>query len=180
MQTDPTPQRERIHSILLDIEGTVCTISWVRDILIPHALALLPSILATEWDSPAFLPYRAAFPPAHRTSAAALLAHVRDLTARDTKASYLKSLQGTSPPPPHVLAQQGQLTCAHRVCLEKGVRKRGADGAGFRGRGARAAAVERGRAARGDLQLWLGGCAAAVFRACERGRFALVPARRLL
>lgn len=39
-------------------------------------------------------PYISAFPAEHATCPAALLAHVRDLTARDVKAPYLKSLQG--------------------------------------------------------------------------------------
>lgn len=54
----------------------------------------LPETLATKWDSPSFAPYRDAFPREHRASPAALTAHVRDLVARDVKASYLKSLQG--------------------------------------------------------------------------------------
>lgn len=60
----------------------------------PYALEALPETLKNEWDSPEFAPYRAAFPAEHAGSPAALEAHVRDLTSRDVKASYLKSLQG--------------------------------------------------------------------------------------
>jgi enolase-phosphatase E1 len=60
----------------------------------PYALAALPNVLATQWDTPTFLPYRSAFPSEHASSPAALEAHVRDLTARDVKVAYLKNLQG--------------------------------------------------------------------------------------
>lgn len=60
----------------------------------PYALRALPTVLATQWDSASFAPYRDAFPAEHRSSPAALEAHVRDLTARDVKAAYHKNLQG--------------------------------------------------------------------------------------
>jgi len=60
----------------------------------PYALSALPDVLATQWDSDKFIPYRDAFPAEHRSSPAALEAHVRDLTARDVKVAYLKNLQG--------------------------------------------------------------------------------------
>ncbi|KAH6627880.1 HAD-like domain-containing protein [Chaetomium tenue] len=80
--------------VLLDIEGTVCPISFVKDVLFPYALSALPSTLAQEWDSPAFSRYRAAFPAKHASTPAALAAHVRDLMSRDVKIAYLKALQG--------------------------------------------------------------------------------------
>ncbi|KAK3379593.1 enolase-phosphatase E1 [Lasiosphaeria ovina] len=80
--------------VLLDIEGTVCPISFVKDILFPFALQALPGTLETQWDSPAFARYRDAFPAEHAASREALAAHVEDLTRRDVKAPYLKSLQG--------------------------------------------------------------------------------------
>ncbi|KAA8573146.1 hypothetical protein EYC84_003661 [Monilinia fructicola] len=86
--------RARVKVVLLDIEGTVCPISFVKDVLFPYALAALPEILATQWDSPAFIPYRSAFPPEHASTPEALISHVRDLMAQDLKISYLKSLQG--------------------------------------------------------------------------------------
>lgn len=60
----------------------------------PYALFALPATLEAQWDSPAFAPYKAAFPAEHSTSPSALAAHVRDLMSRDVKVSYLKSLQG--------------------------------------------------------------------------------------
>ncbi|KAI0013648.1 enolase-phosphatase E1 [Xylariaceae sp. FL0662B] len=83
-----------IKVVLLDIEGTVCPISFVKDDLFPYALKVLPETLRTQWDSPSFAKYRDAFPPAYASSRDALEAHVRDLVARDVKAPYLKSLQG--------------------------------------------------------------------------------------
>ncbi|KAH6850240.1 HAD-like domain-containing protein [Chaetomium sp. MPI-CAGE-AT-0009] len=80
--------------VLLDIEGTVCPISFVKDVLFPYALSALPSTLAQEWDSPAFARYRGAFPAEHAGTPEALAAHVRDLMARDVKIAYLKALQG--------------------------------------------------------------------------------------
>ncbi|KXJ94330.1 enolase-phosphatase E1 [Microdochium bolleyi] len=79
---------------LLDIEGTVCPISFVKDVLFPYALRALPDTLETEWDSPEFAEYKNAFPPEHAASRGALLAHVQDLMAQDLKIAYLKSLQG--------------------------------------------------------------------------------------
>ncbi|KUJ11765.1 enolase-phosphatase E1 [Mollisia scopiformis] len=83
-----------VEVVLLDIEGTVCPISFVKDVLFPYALQALDEILATQWTSPTFLPYRDAFPPEHRTSPSAFRAHVHDLVARDVKIAYLKNLQG--------------------------------------------------------------------------------------
>jgi len=60
----------------------------------PYALEALPSTLSAQWDWPSFTPYRDAFPPSHRSTPSALLAHVRDLMAQDLKIPYLKSLQG--------------------------------------------------------------------------------------
>ncbi|KAM3071939.1 enolase-phosphatase E1 [Clarireedia jacksonii] len=75
-------------------EGTVCPISFVKDVLFPYALRVLPSTLEAEWDSPSFLPYRSAFPSEHAATPDALLSHVRDLMSKDLKIAYLKSLQG--------------------------------------------------------------------------------------
>ncbi|KAJ4159303.1 uncharacterized protein LMH87_008210 [Akanthomyces muscarius] len=83
-----------VDVLLLDIEGTVCPISFVKDVLFPYALQALPGVLDEQWDSPAFAPYREAFPEEYRNDRAALEAHVKDLVERDVKAPYLKSLQG--------------------------------------------------------------------------------------
>ncbi|KAI3338838.1 enolase-phosphatase E1 [Ustulina deusta] len=83
-----------VKAILLDIEGTVCPISFVKDVLFPYALRVLPETLETQWDNPSFAKYKDAFPPEYRTSKDDLAAHTRDLMDKDVKIAYLKSLQG--------------------------------------------------------------------------------------
>lgn len=83
-----------IKAVLLDIEGTICPISWVQDTLFPYAIEALPRVLAEKWHDPEFQSYKDAFPPEARSSLEALEAHVKDLTARDVKIAYLKNLQG--------------------------------------------------------------------------------------
>ncbi|KAI1816184.1 enolase-phosphatase E1 [Poronia punctata] len=83
-----------VKVVLLDIEGTVCPISFVKDVLFPYALRVLPQTLEAQWDSPAFAKYRDAFPPEYSSSRDELAAHVRGLMAKDVKIAYLKSLQG--------------------------------------------------------------------------------------
>ncbi|KAJ4260711.1 enolase-phosphatase E1 [Fusarium torreyae] len=80
--------------LVFDIEGTVCPISFVKDVLFPYALEALPKVLDQEWDSPEFTKYRDAFPEEYRNSRSDFEAHVRDLVKRDVKIAYLKSLQG--------------------------------------------------------------------------------------
>ncbi|PNP39463.1 hypothetical protein TGAMA5MH_08481 [Trichoderma gamsii] len=88
------PDFGRFDVLLLDIEGTVCPISFVKDVLFPYALNVLPDFLAEQWDEPSFAGYRNAFPDDYRNDRSAFEAHVRDLVARDVKAPYLKALQG--------------------------------------------------------------------------------------
>ncbi|ETN43233.1 uncharacterized protein HMPREF1541_02392 [Cyphellophora europaea CBS 101466] len=92
----PVPKQsfEGVQLVLLDIEGTICPITFVKDTLFPYALSALPKVLATSWTSPTFAPYRDAFPAEARANPDAFSAHVADLTARDVKAAYLKNLQG--------------------------------------------------------------------------------------
>ncbi|KXL42699.1 hypothetical protein M433DRAFT_149955 [Acidomyces richmondensis BFW] len=85
---------ESVRYVLLDIEGTICPISFVKDTLFPHAIKALPDVLAAKWDDDAFKPYREAFPEKHRAFPQALMDHVADLTKRDVKVAYLKNLQG--------------------------------------------------------------------------------------
>ncbi|KAI8634871.1 enolase-phosphatase E1 [Xylariaceae sp. FL1651] len=83
-----------VKIVLLDIEGTVCPISFVKDVLFPYALKVLPETLEAQWDNPDFAKYKDAFPPEYSSSKDELAAHVRDLMNKDVKISYLKSLQG--------------------------------------------------------------------------------------
>ncbi|QPG95748.1 enolase-phosphatase E1 [Epichloe festucae Fl1] len=80
--------------LVLDIEGTVCPITFVRDVLFPYALSALPCYLEQHWESSDFATYREAFPEDCRIDRGAFEAHIRDLVARDVKAPYLKALQG--------------------------------------------------------------------------------------
>ncbi|ORY63511.1 HAD-like domain-containing protein, partial [Pseudomassariella vexata] len=80
--------------VFLIAEGTVCPISFVKDVLFPYALRVLPETVEAQWDSPDFKKYRDAFPPEYASSQEAFQAHVIDLIARDVKISYLKSMQG--------------------------------------------------------------------------------------
>ncbi|KKA27148.1 hypothetical protein TD95_000378 [Thielaviopsis punctulata] len=89
-----TPTVSPVKVVLLDIEGTVCPISFVKDVLFPYALKALTTDISSLWDKPSFQPYKAAFPAEHQVSPAAFSAHAADLIARDVKISYLKSLQG--------------------------------------------------------------------------------------
>ncbi|KAK8056514.1 enolase-phosphatase e1 [Apiospora rasikravindrae] len=83
-----------VQVVLLDIEGTVCPISFVKDVLFPHALKALPETVKEQWDKPEFKIYRDAFPAEFSGSQDAFQAHVIDLVTRDVKVSYLKNLQG--------------------------------------------------------------------------------------
>ncbi|KAI5357736.1 putative HAD superfamily, enolase-phosphatase E1 [Septoria linicola] len=83
-----------IKCILLDIEGTVAPISFVKATLFPYAIKALPNVLAARWDDPEFKQYRDAFPEEHRKTPKDLQTHVEDLTKRDVKIAYLKNLQG--------------------------------------------------------------------------------------
>ncbi|QDS77014.1 hypothetical protein FKW77_006322 [Venturia effusa] len=83
-----------ITTVLLDIEGTICPISFVKDVLYPYALDSLPSVLEQKWNSSDFSPYQSAFSSDVQVSSAALLAHVQRLSASDVKDPALKKLQG--------------------------------------------------------------------------------------
>nr|OQO18809.1 hypothetical protein B0A51_14917 [Rachicladosporium sp. CCFEE 5018] len=85
---------DRIKCIILDIEGTICPISFVKERLFPYALDVLPYVLELRWNDAAFKSYRDAFPEEHRASPEALRAHVIDLAKQDVKIAYLKNLQG--------------------------------------------------------------------------------------
>ncbi|KAK5122777.1 hypothetical protein LTR85_003692 [Meristemomyces frigidus] len=85
---------ECVQHVLLDIEGTICPISFVKETLFPYAIRALPEVLAKNWSDPTFRPYRDAFPEEFRASPETLRAHVEDLTKRDVKIAYHKNLQG--------------------------------------------------------------------------------------
>ncbi|KAF6805183.1 2,3-diketo-5-methylthio-1-phosphopentane phosphatase [Colletotrichum sojae] len=88
------PRLGNVKVVLLDIEGTVCPISFVKDVLFPYAVDKLPATLDGHWDSPDFATYRNAFPEDCAIDRSTFEAHFRDLVSRDVKVSYLKALQG--------------------------------------------------------------------------------------
>ncbi|KAI6251292.1 Enolase-phosphatase E1 [Erysiphe necator] len=83
-----------VKAILLDIEGTVCQISFVKDVLFPYALKSLEAELSTLWSRPSFQPYLDAFPESTRTDQSTFLHHIRSLMSNDIKDPNLKNLQG--------------------------------------------------------------------------------------
>ncbi|QUC22077.1 uncharacterized protein UV8b_06318 [Ustilaginoidea virens] len=80
--------------VILDIEGTICPITFVHDVLFPYALKALPKYLDDHWNTIGFAPYQKSFPEDCRADRLAFESHVHDLVARDVKAPYLKALQG--------------------------------------------------------------------------------------
>ncbi|KAF2180242.1 2,3-diketo-5-methylthio-1-phosphopentane phosphatase [Zopfia rhizophila CBS 207.26] len=95
--TAATLDRERwqhTDHVLLDIEGTISSISFVKDVLYPYALERLTRFAHDSWREHSFQALIAGFPEEARTDADTLIAHVEDLTRRDIKAVYLKQLQG--------------------------------------------------------------------------------------
>lgn len=85
-------------TVILDIEGTICSISFVKDVLYPYALESLSRKLQglslPIASSDPIGPYLADFPPEYSSSADTLLEHVQYLTKNDIKAPYWKALQG--------------------------------------------------------------------------------------
>jgi len=86
--------RPAIKAILLDIEGTVCSISFVKDTLFPYALDVLHSFLLTNWTEPWLQPYLLAFPSPERDTPEQLEEYIHHATAQDLKIPSLKGLQG--------------------------------------------------------------------------------------
>ncbi|OSS43238.1 hypothetical protein B5807_12149 [Epicoccum nigrum] len=80
--------------VLLDIEGTISSISFVKDVMYPYALDRLRRLARDSWSDSDFQTLIAGFPAETKQDADSLLAHVEDLTRRDVKAVYLKQLQG--------------------------------------------------------------------------------------
>ncbi|KAF2710992.1 2,3-diketo-5-methylthio-1-phosphopentane phosphatase [Pleomassaria siparia CBS 279.74] len=84
----------RTELVLLDIEGTLSSISFVKDVLYPYAVDRLTRLAYDSWSDPAFQNLIAGFPETTRPDATTLLTHVEHLTREDIKAVYLKQLQG--------------------------------------------------------------------------------------
>jgi len=87
-------EKLEFDGVVLDIEGTVCPISFVKEVLFPYFLHTLTTNLSTLWTSPTFTPYLSAFPSSHTTSPSTFLSHINHLVSTDTKTAPLKNLQG--------------------------------------------------------------------------------------
>ncbi|KAK9466005.1 HAD-like domain-containing protein [Lipomyces arxii] len=83
--------------ILLDIEGTCCEISFVKDVLVPYFLEKLPAVLHrhfSQYPPPDLQVFIDEFAPVNRKSYDSLYSHICELTAADKKLPELKALQG--------------------------------------------------------------------------------------
>jgi enolase-phosphatase E1 len=87
----------RARAALIDIEGTVGSIAFVRDVLFPYASERMDAYVLAHRDDPAVrevLDQTAAESGAHRENEGALLAALHDWSDRDVKVTPLKTLQG--------------------------------------------------------------------------------------
>lgn len=87
----------RASAALIDIEGTVGSIAFVRDVLFPYASARLDAYVAEHEGDPKvreILDQTAAESGADRNDLGALLAALHDWSDRDVKVLPLKQLQG--------------------------------------------------------------------------------------
>ncbi|KAL1648806.1 enolase-phosphatase E1 [Diplodia intermedia] len=85
---------QRVTTVLLDIEGTVCSISFVREVLFPYAIEVLPETATAKWDDAEFKGYVEAFPEIAQKSAKTFSEYAINLMEQDSKVPYLKKLQG--------------------------------------------------------------------------------------
>jgi enolase-phosphatase E1 len=89
--------RFRARAALIDIEGTVGSIAFVRDVLFPYASERMDAYVLAHREDPAVrdvLDQTAAESGAARENEAELLAALHDWSDRDVKVTPLKSLQG--------------------------------------------------------------------------------------
>ncbi|MGB6986864.1 MAG: acireductone synthase [Candidatus Aquilonibacter sp.] len=87
----------RARAALIDIEGTVGSIAFVRDVLFPYASQRMDEYVLAHRDEPAVrevLDQTAAESGAARENEPALLAALHDWSNRDVKVTPLKALQG--------------------------------------------------------------------------------------
>ncbi|CCH46168.1 Enolase-phosphatase E1 [Wickerhamomyces ciferrii] len=93
-------QFNSINAIILDIEGTVAPISFVKETLFPYFLKEIPSILSklqypiSSETSNVIEQIVSNFPKDITNSNESLLNHIKSLVNKDIKDSTLKSLQG--------------------------------------------------------------------------------------
>lgn len=97
----PIAFQNEIKAVILDIEGTVAPISFVKEILFPYFLNEIPSILSnlkypisTTISNDPITQIVSNFPLETIQSQESLLDHITSLVNKDIKDSTLKSLQG--------------------------------------------------------------------------------------
>lgn len=78
-------------TVLLDIEGTVCPISFVKDVLFPYFTAQVPNVVESNDASVVSLLNQF---PVSKGDQDKLKSYILDLVARDVKDPTLKQLQG--------------------------------------------------------------------------------------
>lgn len=93
-----------VDILLLDIEGTICPISFVKDELFPYFLNKAPEILKTlsyplkqitgEDEISQINNILVGFPESITQDSTTLIGHLNDLVSKDIKDPTLKSLQG--------------------------------------------------------------------------------------
>jgi enolase-phosphatase E1 len=89
-----------VKAVILDIEGTVAPISFVKDVLFPYFSNKLPSILSglsyplTATSDDQITQIASQFPKEYTADEAKLYEHIQSLVANDVKDATLKALQG--------------------------------------------------------------------------------------
>lgn len=87
-------------AVLLDIEGTICPITFVKDVLYPYFTNKLPSVLNSvsfpldPHSDDAVTQILSGLPTETQTDASTVKAHFDDLVRQDIKDPILKALQG--------------------------------------------------------------------------------------
>ncbi|KAK8212583.1 HAD-like domain-containing protein, partial [Phyllosticta capitalensis] len=76
------------------LEGTVCSISFVKERLFPYAIEVLPATAEAKWDDAEFQGYVKSFPGLAQKSAKSFSDYAINLMKQDSKVPYLKKLQG--------------------------------------------------------------------------------------
>ncbi|EMG51070.1 UTR4 Enolase-phosphatase E1 [Candida maltosa Xu316] len=91
-----------IDTLILDIEGTVCPITFVKDELFPYFIEKLPSFLSqitfpistTTTSTNPIIPILQKLPESITTSSETVFSHFKSLVDQDIKDPILKSIQG--------------------------------------------------------------------------------------
>ena len=89
-----------IDTIILDIEGTVCPITFVKETLFPYFLNKLPTVLSklqfpiNSMSSDSIIQILSLLPPEERSTPEITFKHFKQLVDDDIKDPILKSLQG--------------------------------------------------------------------------------------